>query len=248
MASPDVDYPWSSSAEETFCGHFIMQLEEADPADISPVLESPTPSSSNNFPKETKRTWDSLFMDAYGADVNIFVEENLFIIAHSSILSAASPVLRNIMHQSTVRNGMRFIRIPGVPNEAVQAFIRFLYSSWYEETTKKYALHLLILSYSYSVPSFKRVCTHYLDLARYCDAPRLSLICIRMVLKDFKSVSLTEGWKVMKHANPALEQELLEAVVEVDSTSLLNVTHMERLATRKHLAWSMSDCSCFGLV
>jgi len=57
------------------------------------------------------------------------------------------------------------------------------------------------------------------SLARYCDALRLFLFCIRMVLKDFKSVSLTEGWKVMKRANPALEQELLKAVVEVDSVS-----------------------------
>ncbi|KAL3752802.1 hypothetical protein ACJRO7_000235 [Eucalyptus globulus] len=251
MASPDVDYPWSSSTGETFCGHFNMQLE-ANPADISPVLESPTPSSSNNcnipklplppfktftlsnharlpdcssVPKETKRTWDSLFMDANWADVYIFVEENSFIMAHSSILAykliffhaaAASPVLGNIMHQSTVRNGMRFIRIPEVPNEAVQAFIRFLYSFCNEE----YVLHLLILSHSYSVPSLKRVCTHYLEyhwLTKENVVDVLFLFCIRMVLKDFKSVSLTEGWKVMKRANPALEQELLKAVVEVDS-------------------------------
>ncbi|XP_039164541.1 BTB/POZ and TAZ domain-containing protein 3 [Eucalyptus grandis] len=269
MASPDVDYPWSSSAGETFCGYFNMQLEEADPADISSALESPTPSSSNNYnipkppsppvktftrsnrarlpdcssvPRETKQTWDSLFMDGYGADVYIFMEENSFIMAHSSILSAASPVLRNIMYQSTVMNGMRYMRIPGVPSEAVQAFIRFLYSSCYEEETMtKYVLHLLILSHSYSVPSLKRVCTHYLEyhwltkenvvdvlqLARYCDAPRLSLFCIRMVLKDFKSISLTEGWKVMKRANPALEQELLEAVVEVDSRKQERLRKME---------------------
>lgn len=116
-------------------------------------------------------------------------------------------------------------------------FVLILYKSgcsYEEETMKKYVLHLLILSHSYSVPSLKRVCTHYLEyrwltkenvvdvlqLARYCDAPRLSLFCIRMVLKDFKSISLTEGWKVMKRANPALEQEILEAVVEVDSVSL----------------------------
>ncbi|KAK3444267.1 hypothetical protein EUGRSUZ_L00048 [Eucalyptus grandis] len=100
MASPDVDYPWSSSAGETFCGYFNMQLEEADPADITSALESPTPSSSNNYnipkppsppvktftrsnharlpdcssvPKETKQTWDSLFMDGYGADLLVDV-------------------------------------------------------------------------------------------------------------------------------------------------------------------------------
>lgn len=58
-----------------------------------------------------------------------------------------------------------------------------------------------------------------LQLAKRCDAPRLSLICIRMIVKDFKAISSTQGWKVMKRVDPALEQELLEAVVEADSVS-----------------------------
>lgn len=98
---------------------------------------------------------------------------------------------------------------------------------------KKFVLHLLVLSHSYSVPSLKRVCIYLLEqgwlskenvvdvlqLARNCDAPRLSSICVRMVVKDFKAISSTEGWKVMKQVNPALEQELLESVVEADSVS-----------------------------
>lgn len=56
-----------------------------------------------------------------------------------------------------------------------------------------------------------------LQLARNCDAPRLSLICVRMVVKDFKAITSTEGWKIMKRANPALEQELVESVVDEDS-------------------------------
>ena len=58
-----------------------------------------------------------------------------------------------------------------------------------------------------------------LQLARNCDAPRLAFICVRMVVRDFKSISSSEGWKVMKHANPALEQELVESVVEADTVS-----------------------------
>lgn len=58
-----------------------------------------------------------------------------------------------------------------------------------------------------------------LQLSRNCDAPRLSLFCVCMVVKDFKSICSTEGWKVMKRANPALEQELVESVVEADSVS-----------------------------
>lgn len=96
---------------------------------------------------------------------------------------------------------------------------------------KKFVLHLLALSHSYVVPSLKRECIRLLEqgwltkenvvdvlqLATKCDAPRLALVCMRMVVRDFKCISSTEGWKVMKRANPALEQQLLEALVEADS-------------------------------
>lgn len=98
---------------------------------------------------------------------------------------------------------------------------------------KMFVLHLLVLSHYYLVPSLKRVCVYLIEqgwltkenvvdvlqLARNCDAPRLSLFCVRMVVKDFKAIATTEGWKVMKRTNPALEQELLESVVEADSVS-----------------------------
>lgn len=98
---------------------------------------------------------------------------------------------------------------------------------------QKFVLHLLVLSHSYVVPSLKRVCEYTLEqgwltkenvidvlqLARSCDAPRLALFCQRMVVSDFKFISSTEAWKVMRRANPPLEQELLESAVEADSVS-----------------------------
>eukprot|EP00262_Sarcandra_glabra_P018285 TRINITY_DN649_c0_g1_i1.p1 TRINITY_DN649_c0_g1~~TRINITY_DN649_c0_g1_i1.p1 ORF type:complete len:246 (+),score=32.05 TRINITY_DN649_c0_g1_i1:382-1119(+) len=95
----------------------------------------------------------------------------------------------------------------------------------------KFVLHLLVLSHTFSIPSLKRVCSDIIEqallitenvidvlqLARQCDAPRLSLVCVRLVVKNFKTVSASEGWKVMMQANPELEQELLESVVEADS-------------------------------
>ncbi|XP_068345027.1 BTB/POZ and TAZ domain-containing protein 3-like isoform X1 [Pyrus communis] len=260
MASSTPDSPWPSSTHDSFSGSFNIHIEEANPDDILPVLEDPTSSTSysHNIPKpppvpskaytqnklfnrlsqscyvpnETIDTWDKLFKEAYGADVYICIEDGSCIPVHSSVLTIASPVLGKFLQQSKVRNGMRYIKIPGVPYEAVYAFIRFLYSSCYEkEEMKKFVLHLLVLSHSYSVPSLKRVCIYILEqgwitkenvvdvlqLARKCDAPRLSLICVRMVVKDFKAISSTEGWKVMKRVSPALEQELLESVVEADS-------------------------------
>ncbi|KAL0366592.1 UNVERIFIED_CONTAM: BTB/POZ and TAZ domain-containing protein 3 [Sesamum radiatum] len=139
---------------------------------------------------------------------------------------------------SKVKNGVRYIRIPGVPFDALVlssvSSIHLVFvslCSYEEEEMKKFVLHLLVLSHSYVVPSLKRLCEHILEhgwltnenvidvlqLARSCDAPRLALICQRMVVRDFKCISRTEAWKVMKRANPSLEQELLELVVEADS-------------------------------
>ncbi|MCE5165751.1 hypothetical protein HAX54_012033 [Datura stramonium] len=141
---------------------------------------------------------------------------------------------KSITHRGRVqsKNGIRCIKIPGVPHGAVSIVIRFLYSACYEEREmKKFVLHLLVLSHSYSVPSLKRVFIHFLEhdwlspenvidvlqLGRNCDAPQLIVFCIRMIVRNFKTISTSEGWKVMRCANPMLEQELLKSVVEADS-------------------------------
>ncbi|XP_048230953.1 BTB/POZ and TAZ domain-containing protein 3 [Ricinus communis] len=270
MASADLDSSWLSAAGESVGGCFNIHMVEVNSAEILCVQDSPTASVSysntipkpppvpdktfcraNNsksisqycsVPKEIRDTWDRLFKEGYGADVYIITDSKSYIPAHFNVLSIASPVLWNLLQQSKVKNGVRFIKILGVPSEAVYAFIRFLYSSCFEEEEmKKFVLHLLVLSHSYSVPSLKKVCVRHLEqgwltkenvidvlqLARNCDAPRLSFICVRMVVKDFKFISSTEGWKVMKRANPALEQELVESVVEADSRKQERLRKME---------------------
>lgn len=270
MASPDIESPWLCAAGESFCGSFNIRVGEGNEADILHVLEVPTSSVSYNcnipkppplpgkpctktkypyrllecsfVPKETKDVWDKIFKEGNGADVYIVAEDESCIPAHFSVLSIASPVLGNILQQSKVKNGFRYIKIHGVPREAVYAFIRFLYSSCFgEEDLKKFVLHLLVLSHSYLVQPLKRVCEYFLEqgwltkenvidvlqLARNCDAPRLSLMCVRMVVKDFKAITSTEGWKVMKRANPALEQELVESVVDEDSRKQERLRKME---------------------
>jgi hypothetical protein len=98
---------------------------------------------------------------------------------------------------------------------------------------EKYALHLLVLSHAYAVNFIKNLCTHELErrfltvdnvidvfqLAKLCDAPRLKVICFRLIINKFKIVSKTDGWRVMRESNPSLEQELVEAVVDADSVS-----------------------------
>ncbi|KAI4374004.1 hypothetical protein MLD38_012054 [Melastoma candidum] len=200
------------------------------------------PQGCSLVPSETVHIWDSLFVEGFGADVGIVTAERSMVWAHSSVLRAASPVFSFLMQYSKASNAVRHIKMTGIPHDAVFAFIRFIYSSCYQrDAMEKYVLHLLVLSHAYSVPQLKRVCTSYLEhfwltkenvidilqLAKYCDAPRLTFVCIHMILKDFKAISMTEGWKVMRRASPAIEQEILEAVVEADSRKEERLRRME---------------------
>ena len=116
----------------------------------------------------------------------------------------------------------------------------FFQHSYDPEDMKRFVLHLLVMSHSFAVPSLKRACVRQLEqallttdnvvdvlqLARQCDAPRLSIICTHLIIKDFKTISVSEGWKVMKRANPRLEQGLLESLVEADSVSLVLASYI----------------------
>ncbi|KAJ4826682.1 BTB/POZ and TAZ domain-containing protein 4 [Turnera subulata] len=180
----------------------------------------------------TRDLWERLFDSGYKADVIISTDNGGVVHAHASVLGMASPVIRGMLKQAKRKGRKQSISIRGVPHDALQVFIRFLYSSCYEEEEmKEFVLHLLVLSHVFVVPELKRTCVEQIErgflntenlvdvfqLALLCDAPRLSLICHRMILKNFQVVSTTEGWQVMKKSHPALERELLESVIDADN-------------------------------
>ncbi|CAL4972718.1 unnamed protein product [Urochloa decumbens] len=196
----------------------------------------------SRVPEEVLDSWDKLFLDGYQADLRVSTDDGTEILSHSCVLGIKSPVLRAIIEDAKPNHGFRCIRISGAPSEAVHVFIRFLYSSRFEqEQMKKHVLHLLALSHVFSVPSLKTVCIDQLErnflspdnvvdilqLAGLCDAPRLSLVCTRMIIGDFKNICLTDGWKVMRRVNPSLEQELLESLVEADTKRQERAKRME---------------------
>ncbi|GAB4849056.1 hypothetical protein Ancab_003870 [Ancistrocladus abbreviatus] len=180
----------------------------------------------------TRDLWEQLFDEAYGADVVINTDSGGKIYGHASILGMASQVMKNTLKKSKARNQPRSFAICGVPHDAVCTFIRFLYSSCYDrEDMEDFVLHLLVLSHVFVVPHLKRECELCLEkgqlnienvidifqLALLCDAPRLSLVCHRMILSNFKAVSATEGWKAMKQSHPMLEKDILRSIVEADT-------------------------------
>nr|XP_016480334.1 PREDICTED: BTB/POZ and TAZ domain-containing protein 4-like isoform X1 [Nicotiana tabacum]XP_016480335.1 PREDICTED: BTB/POZ and TAZ domain-containing protein 4-like isoform X1 [Nicotiana tabacum] len=198
----------------------------------SPIMRR----NCSNF-TAAKNMWDCLFDEGYRADVSINTDNGGTIYAHASILGMASLVFKSMLNlnQSRThgcRGHQRSISIRGVPPEAVQIFIRFLYSASYEEDKmQEHALNLLVLSHAYVVPHLKRECERQLlerglittdnvvdifQLALLCDAPRLSLFCHRFMLKRFKAISSTQGWEAMKKSHPVLEKQILKSVNDED--------------------------------
>ncbi|XP_065854632.1 BTB/POZ and TAZ domain-containing protein 4-like [Euphorbia lathyris] len=173
----------------------------------------------------TKEMWEKLFDEGYRADVVINTDNDRgSIFAHSNILGIASPVMRGLLKQASKHRGRRSISIRGVPHKAVRVFIGFLYSFSYEKEDEgeereeeSVLLQLLVLSHVYVVPELKELCVQRLELqgflttenvvdifqlALLCDAPRLSFISRRMILRNLESVSVMEGWKAMKESRP----------------------------------------------
>lgn len=180
----------------------------------------------------TKDLWEALFDGGYRSDVCIRTDNGGIIYAHASILGMASPVMKSMLKQKKVHGRWRAISIRGVPHEAVRIFIRFLYSSCFEEEEmQEFVMHLLVLSHAFVIPHLKRMCERKLEkgmvtienvvdifqLALLCDAARLGLICHRLILRNFRAVSATEGWEVMKKSHPILEKLLLESLMESDN-------------------------------
>lgn len=196
-------------------------------------------------PTATRDLWVQLFNEGYRADVSINTDNGGVIYAHTSILGMASPVLKNMLKHLRGCGRRRSISIQGVPHQAVQVFIRFLYSSCHEQQEmSEFGLQLLVLSHVYVVPQLKRKCERQIErsflttenvvdvfqLALLCDAPRLSLFCHQFILKNFKAVAASEGWRVMKQSHPILEKELLESMIEADSRKQ---ERMRKLQERK---------------
>lgn len=202
----------------------------------------------------TKDLWERLFDSGYKADVTICSDNGDAIFAHASILGMASPVIKGMLKQAKRCGPRQSISIRGVPHEALQIFIRFLYSSCCEEEElKEFVLHLLVLSHVFVVPSLKRTCIEHIErssltkenvvdvfqLALLCDAPRLSLICHRMILQNFKVVSTTEGWEVMKKSHPILERELLESMIDAENVQKERVRKINERKIYLHLYEAM---------
>ncbi|KAK6125318.1 hypothetical protein DH2020_040934 [Rehmannia glutinosa] len=171
---------------------------------------------------------DRLFDEGYRADVSILTDDGGVIYAHANILGVVSPVFKGMLKKlkGRGRNRLKSISIRGVPPEAVRVFIRYLYSS--RRKHEKLCPAFIGAVTRVRVSQLKRLCECWLEhrlmstenvidifqLALLCDAPRLSLICHRFILSNFKAVSASDGWKDMKESHPVLEKEILASMID----------------------------------
>lgn len=94
---------------------------------------------------------------------------------------------------------------------------------------EKYGMHLLVLSHAYQVRWLKKECEEgvaarlraevvvdVLKLAKLCDSPLLYQRCMRLVAKDFPSVTQSEAWRFVHKHDPLLEMEILQFLQDAD--------------------------------
>nr|QYI40130.1 BTB/POZ and TAZ domain-containing protein 1 [Lilium hybrid division I] len=178
-------------------------------------------------------------IDTIPADARIITPGGQSIPAHCSILASASPVLESLLYQPTRRrwnaHDHKTIFIPGVPYEAIEAFLSLIYSprclkkETGKEAMKMYGMHLLVLSHAYSIGWLKRaaelalaeqltteVVVDVLHLARQCDASQLYIRCMKWIAKNFAAVEKTEGWRFVHAHDPWLEINVLQFLQDTD--------------------------------
>ncbi|KAG6573485.1 BTB/POZ and TAZ domain-containing protein 1 [Cucurbita argyrosperma subsp. argyrosperma] len=203
-------------------------------------------------PAASVKDRSSQFQELPEPDIHIVTSSGLRIPAYSTILASVSSVLENIIDESRKhRSSEKLIRILGVPSEAVVSFVQFLFTSrCSEECLREYGIHLLALSHVYLVPHLKQRCSKYLarkltidsvidilQLARLCDAPDLSLSCMKMVSRHFKAVEKSEGWKFLQEHDSWLELQILQFIDE----SELRKKRCRRQRKEKRMYLQLSD-------
>ncbi|KAI3737386.1 hypothetical protein L2E82_27387 [Cichorium intybus] len=178
------------------------------------------------------------------------------IPAHAKILASVSPVLESAIDTpGKHRSSEKTIPILGVPCDAVEVFVRFIYSNrCTEEDMEKFGIHLLALSHVYLIPQLKTRCTKALigrlaienvvdslQLARLCDAPDLYLKCMKLISNSFKAVEETEGWKFLQDNDPYLELEILKFIDEDELRTKRTRKHLQEQSLYFQLSEAM-DC------
>lgn len=101
---------------------------------------------------------------------------------------------------------------------------------------ERHGIQLLVLSHVYQVRELKRACeaglagkltaenvVDVLQLARECDAPYLSIRCMKFISKDFKKVEKTEGWRFLQDHDPWLELHILQFMDEAELVSIHSI-------------------------
>ncbi|KAJ0938612.1 putative chromatin remodeling & transcription regulator BTB-POZ family [Helianthus annuus] len=203
---------------------------------------------------------DHVSTDSVETTVYISTSGGRTIPAHAQILASASPVLEGII--DNLRKYQRLeeaITIPGVPCDAVEVFVNFLYTNRCSEVEmEKFGIHLLALAHVYMVPQLKTQCSKalirrltvenvvdVLQLARLCDAPDLYLKCMRLISNRFKPVEETEGWKFLQNNDPFLELEILKFIDESESRRKSTKKRMWQLfKLHSSICDQSSDTSC----
>ncbi|KAJ4866875.1 BTB/POZ and TAZ domain-containing protein 5 [Raphanus sativus] len=135
-----------------------------------------------------------MFDEAHGADVLIHTDDSGLIYAHSNVIRNDENKIEKTLAANQSQSSAFLTTL--------FAFSFASYSSCYEkQDMEDFAMHLFCYHTS--------TCGSASKTTLLCDAPRLGLLCHRMILKSFEEVSTSQGWIAMKQSHPSLHQRAL---------------------------------------
>ena len=95
------------------------------------VRESSCPDSGDNsvpIRREIQSVWEAFFADDERKDVTLQLTDGTEVLAHGSLLMAASPVFKAMLSHDMEEKQRRVIKLPGFSRAEVRFFLRLVYT------------------------------------------------------------------------------------------------------------------------
>jgi len=200
---------------------FIFEAELfIDTSDINQEDQFKKP---NTFVKDM----ETILHDDENSDI-VIVVDNVKFKCHKTILSARSPVFKNMLAPHTLESQTNTINVQKVPAEAVKEMIKHIYTGEIPSDPEILSVDLLQLADMYQLVSLKDACVE--NLLSSLDVP--TCISTFLVMDHYfpldekvrerlamfmnckaEEVIETDGWKRLMGSHPSLVTELTRAML-----------------------------------
>ncbi|XP_073841519.1 speckle-type POZ protein-like [Musca autumnalis] len=169
--------------------------------------------------------FEKLFVDNKFTDIVLVARDGTEFKAHKLILSGRSEVFSTMLHNDFLENKTNRITIDDMDADVMKEMLNFIYTG--KEITKAKALSLFPIANKYALVDLETMCADILTetintalsveiliMADRHSNEILKTNAITFITANFKDVTKTEGWKILKDTNYDLYNDILEKALQ----------------------------------